>query len=160
MKRSDPGLLASSIGSRRLTGAFRLDRAIGHEGTTVEAAQPLSIATPAAPWSYAVSIPAEWPRDVGWPHELDQRDVLYFLAQSFRARLIKELPEAKAAISGDKKELAHRAKALIKELATISFEMAQLVVASEKGDQLPAWFMVEIVRDLPRLVEKKDEKEK
>jgi hypothetical protein len=96
--------------------------------------------------------------DIGWPHELEQRDVLYFLAQSFRARLIKDLPESKGDLSGDKKELTHRAKALIKELAAISFEMAQLVVASEKGEQLPGWFMVEIVRDLPRLVEKRDEK--
>jgi MoxR-like ATPase len=98
--------------------------------------------------------------DVGWPHELEQRDVLYFLAQSLRAKLLKELPEEKGVISGEKKELAHRAKSLIKELSALSFEMAQLVVASDKGEQLPAWFMVEIVRDLPRLVEKRDEKAK
>jgi hypothetical protein len=54
------------------------------------------------------------------------------------------------------KELAHRGKGLIKDLASISFEMAQLVVASESGEQLPSWLMVEIVRDLPRLVEKRD----
>jgi hypothetical protein len=96
--------------------------------------------------------------DVGWPHEAEQRDVLYFLSQSLRAKLIKELPEEKGNLSGEKKEFAHRAKGLIKELAGISFEMAQLVVASENGEQLPSWLMVEIVRDLPRLVEKRDGK--
>jgi hypothetical protein len=96
--------------------------------------------------------------EMGWPHEPDQRDVLYFLAQSLRAKLIKELPAEKAA-SGAQRELAHRAKALIKELSSISFEIAQLVVASQDGEGLPAWLMVEIVRDLPRLVEKRDGKQ-
>jgi len=39
----------------------------------------------------------------------------------------------------------------------ISLEMAQMVVSKQaEGDSLPDWFVVEIVRDLPRLVEKKD----
>jgi hypothetical protein len=92
----------------------------------------------------------------GWPQEPEQRDVLYFLAQSLRAKLIKELPSEKGELRGELKELAHRGKGLIKDLASISFEMAQLVVASESGEQLPSWLMVEIVRDLPRLVEKRD----
>jgi hypothetical protein len=34
--------------------------------------------------------------------------------------------------------------------------MAQMVAAQgESGDALPEWFMVEIVRDVPRLVERK-----
>jgi hypothetical protein len=95
--------------------------------------------------------------EMGWPSKPEERDVLYFLSQSFRAQLIKELPEQQAAITGSHKELAHRAKALIKELASISLEIAQMVVAKgEEGDALPGWLMVEIVRDLPRLVEKKD----
>ncbi|PJK08953.1 hypothetical protein CO608_07925 [Lysobacteraceae bacterium NML08-0793] len=28
-----------------------------------------------------------------WPHEPQDRDVLYFLAQAFRARLLKTLPD-------------------------------------------------------------------
>jgi hypothetical protein len=37
--------------------------------------------------------------------------------------------------------------------------MAQLVVAADdNGETLPSWFMVEVVRDLPRLVVKKKEK--
>ena len=95
--------------------------------------------------------------EIGWPHQPEERDVLYFLSQSFRAQLIKELPVDQNAVTSHHRELAHRAKALIKELATISLEMAQMAVAkSEAGETLPGWFMAEIVRDLPRLVEKKD----
>lgn len=93
--------------------------------------------------------------DAPWPAGPDERDVLYFLAQSFRAQLVKELPADKAAVSPAHKELAHRAKALLKELAGISLEIAQLVVGpGEDSHQLPGWLLVEVVRDLPRLVEK------
>lgn len=92
--------------------------------------------------------------EAGWPQAPEDRDVLFFLAQAFRARLIKELPSEKSSAAGAR-ELAHRAKALIKELAQISLEIAQLVIAEERDGALPEWFMVELVRDLPRLVEKK-----
>jgi hypothetical protein len=95
--------------------------------------------------------------EVGWPHRPEDRDVLYFLAQSFRAQLIKELPAERAGLGEAHRDLAHRAKALLKELAAISLEMAQVVVAREDdGSALPGWLMVEIVRDLPRLVERRD----
>ncbi len=94
--------------------------------------------------------------EISWPHNPEDRDVLYFLAQSFRAQLIKELPVERAALTESHQYLAHRAKALIKELAAISLEIAQIVVAKQEGETLPPWLMVEIVRDLPRLVEKKD----
>ncbi|WP_334077638.1 MoxR family ATPase [Paenibacillus sanfengchensis] len=92
-----------------------------------------------------------------WPHLPEDRDVLYFMAQSFRAHLIKELPESKDALAEHHKKLAHRAKALLKNLSAISLEIAQLAVArDEAGESLPDWFLVEIVRDLPRLVQKKE----
>ena len=94
--------------------------------------------------------------DLGWPSEPGDRDVLYFPSQSFRAQLVKELPVDRATIGGAHRELAHRAKALIKDLAGISLELAQMVVAKQDGEALPDWFMVEIVRDLPRLVERKN----
>ncbi|MMZ64914.1 hypothetical protein D1872_272740 [compost metagenome] len=79
------------------------------------------------------------------------------MAQSFRAHLIKELPESKDALAEHHKKLAHRAKALLKNLSAISLEIAQLAVArDEAGESLPDWFLVEIVRDLPRLVQKKE----
>jgi len=94
-----------------------------------------------------------------WPPDPTDRDVCYFLAQGLRARLAKELPVERSAASGAALELAHRAKALLTELAEISLEAAQAVVAgsqdgvAEDGTNavLPSWFMVEIVRDLPRL---------
>ncbi len=90
--------------------------------------------------------------DAKWPSRPEERDVLYFLAQSFRARLLHDLPESKQNMNKDAQYLAHRAKALIKELSQINNELAQMVVSSEEGEVLPDWFMVEIVRDLPRLV--------
>ncbi|CAN5312356.1 MoxR family ATPase [soil metagenome] len=94
--------------------------------------------------------------DEKWPSDAKDRDVLYFLVQSFRAQLLKELPAHKDALSNNARELAHVAKGLLRDLSLISLEMAQMVVQEEKsGDVLPGWFMVDIVRDLPRLVEKK-----
>lgn len=94
--------------------------------------------------------------ECGWPHRPEERDVLYFLSQSFRARLVKELPAERSGGGDGYRELAHRAKALLKDLAAISLEMAQMVVSQpEEGEALPDWFVVEVVRDLPRLVEKK-----
>jgi MoxR-like ATPase len=95
--------------------------------------------------------------DTGWPHRPEDRDVLYFLSQSFRAHLIKDLPAEKAQVAETHRQTAHRAKALIRDLAAINLEMAQMVVAEdEEGRKLPAWLMVEMVRDLPRLVERKN----
>ena len=39
----------------------------------------------------------------------------------------------------------------MKDLSLISHEIAQMVVSADDGEVLPEWFMVEIVRDLPRL---------
>jgi hypothetical protein len=94
-----------------------------------------------------------------WPSDPAERDVCYFLAQGLRARLAKELPADRPAAGGAATELAHRAKALLTELAEISLEAAQTVVAArqdgvtEDGSaaRLPSWFMVEVIRDLPRL---------
>ena len=87
-----------------------------------------------------------------FPSKPQERDVLYFIAQSFRAKLIQELPENKQKMNRQAQYLSHRAKALIKELSTINYEIAQMVVSSEEGKMLPDWFMVEIIRNLPRLV--------
>ena len=88
-----------------------------------------------------------------WPAKPEERDVLYFLSQSFRAKLLQELPENKKSLSSDAKLLTHRAKALMKELASINHEIAQMVVSADEGKVLPEWFMIEIIRDLPRLAQ-------
>jgi len=93
-----------------------------------------------------------------WPAEPAQRDILYFLAQSFRARLIKELPQTKSGISPTTAKMVHQSKSHLVKLAEISVELAQLVLSPEgddadgsDGGALPDWFMTEVVRDLPRL---------
>jgi hypothetical protein len=49
----------------------------------------------------------------------------------------------------------------MKELAAISMEIAQLVVSDRDGGaELPGWFMIEIVRDLPRLAERAHDSKK
>lgn len=92
--------------------------------------------------------------DVRWPAAPEDRDLLYFLAETFRARLVKELPAEKRHASGAARQFAFRAKSLLVELAEISLEIAQLVIADEDdGTQvLPAWFLVEAARDMPRIV--------
>ena len=77
--------------------------------------------------------------------------MLYFLAQSFRARLLHDLPGKKQKMNKATQYLAFRAKALIKELSSISYEIARLVISDEDGQTLPDWFLLEVVRDLPRL---------
>ena len=94
--------------------------------------------------------------DAVWPSQPEDRDVLYFLAQSFRARLLHDLPKEKQKLNHEVQQLTHRAKALIKQLSQINYELAQMVVSAEEGKVLPDWFMVEIVRDLPRLANRKE----
>ncbi|OKL50859.1 AAA family ATPase [Buchananella hordeovulneris] len=94
-----------------------------------------------------------------WPHALEDRDVLYFLAQAFRARLIKTLPAEKKLAVGETQAFIHTAKAMLKDLAQISVEMAQVVVNEETDSQLPAWFLIEVVRDLPRLLSREKDKQ-
>jgi len=86
-----------------------------------------------------------------WPSRPEDRDVLYFVAQSFRARLLHDLPRDKQKMSKEIQNFTHRAKALIRDLSLINHEIAQMVVSADEGEILPEWFMVEIVRDLPRL---------
>ncbi|MCD7954582.1 MAG: MoxR family ATPase [Lachnospiraceae bacterium] len=87
-----------------------------------------------------------------WPSNPEERDVLYFLAQSFRAKLCRELPKSKQEISGGMLSFIYRAKGMIKELSAINFEIAQMVVSSGDRDTLPEWFLVEVIRDMPRLI--------
>jgi hypothetical protein len=91
-----------------------------------------------------------------WPRDPANRDALYFLANSFRAQISKELPENKDRLSGNAKNLSFRAKALLTELAEISLEIAQMVVSPDDDNKLPNWFLVELVRDLPRLATKRN----
>ncbi|RRD46489.1 AAA family ATPase [Tessaracoccus sp. OH4464_COT-324] len=94
--------------------------------------------------------------DARWPSSPEERDLLYFLAQAFRARLMKLLPPAKADASPETQQLVHTSKGLLRDLAQISLEMAQIVIADDAGTTLPTWYLVEVVRDLPRLAERRE----
>ncbi len=90
-----------------------------------------------------------------WPNKPEERDVLYFLAQSLRARLVKELPANRGKLNGETQYLAVRAKELLVELANISMEIAQMAVAPEGEEALPAWFLVDAAREIPALTKRK-----
>lgn len=87
-----------------------------------------------------------------WPADPKDRDVLYFLAQSFRARMIEVLPKSKQELPSAMLSFVYRAKGMIKELSVINFELAQMTVAAGENESLPDWFMMEVIRDLPRLI--------
>ncbi len=88
-----------------------------------------------------------------WPDKPEDRDILYFLAQSFRAHLVRELPPDERKATRVQKDLAYNAKRALIQLSRINLELAQMVVSGDNDmETLPNWFVVEIVRDLPRLV--------
>lgn len=91
-----------------------------------------------------------------WPDALEDRDVLYFLAQSLRVRLHKELPVQKGQLSPETQTLSYRAKQLLVELTAISPEIAQMVVSGEEEQALPNWFLVELVREIPALTKRRN----
>nr|WSX78428.1 MoxR family ATPase [Streptomyces sp. NBC_00899] len=93
--------------------------------------------------------------DARWPNRVQDRDLLYYLAESFRGRLVKELPASKEHASPSLRQTAYRAQALLVQLAEISVEVAQTVIADDEDGNavLPAWFLLEAARDMPRLVE-------
>lgn len=91
-----------------------------------------------------------------WPGKPEERDVLYFLAQSLRARLVKELPDQRGKLSTESRALVLQAKDRLTELADLSLEIARMAVTPEDGQELPDWFVVELFRDLPRLADKRN----
>lgn len=88
----------------------------------------------------------------GWPSSLEERDILFFLVQSFKAKLCLELPVNKDDLDGKNQYFVHRAKLLIKQLAQINAEMAQMIIEKDENQQLPSWFLIDIIRDIPRLI--------
>lgn len=91
------------------------------------------------------------------PRAAEDRDVLYFVTQSIRAQLAKTLPPERENVRPAHKHLVSQAKRVLVDLCDISVEMATVMVAEETGDNprsLPDWFLVEVVRDLPRLAQR------
>lgn len=95
--------------------------------------------------------------DKTWPRPADgDTGFLYMLVQMVRAQLLRRLPHD-AAQRSQEGELVHNAKRLIKDLAEINLELAQVLIGDDEtsNKRLPDWFMLEIVRDLPRLAAEK-----
>lgn len=90
-----------------------------------------------------------------WPNKPEERDILYFLAQSLRAKLIKELPANKSKLNRETQILTNRAKELFVDLSIISMEIAQMTITSDQDNKLPAWFLVDLAREIPSLTTKK-----
>jgi MoxR-like ATPase len=91
------------------------------------------------------------------PRAPEDRDVLYFVVQSIRAQLAKTLPPGREDMKPPHRQLVQQAKRVLVELCDISVEMATVLVAEEAGEDarnLPPWFLVEVVRDLPRLAQR------
>jgi hypothetical protein len=88
-----------------------------------------------------------------WPRKPDQRDHLHYLTLEFRDQLIKRLPEDRAQLTKDTQDLSYRGIEMLRDLADISGELAQIVILhDEEGRGLPAWYLAEIASALPRLV--------
>ena len=83
--------------------------------------------------------------------------MLYFIVQSIRGQLAKTLPPER-----DEREAAHRilvqqAKRILVELCRSTSRWRRSWSPRRRGDEarnLPAWFLVEVIRDLPRLAER------
>ena len=91
-----------------------------------------------------------------WPAAAEDRDLTYFLTHSLRDLLVKELPAIEAQLGRDSRELAQSAKSALKSLARIDGELAQLVLTeNDAGDRVPDWFVLEIAKELPRLLQQK-----
>jgi len=91
------------------------------------------------------------------PRAPEDRDVLYFVVQSIRAQLAKTLPPEREAVKPAHRQLVQQAKRVLVDLCDISAELATVLVAEETGEDarnLPSWFLVEVVRDLPRLAQR------
>jgi len=89
-------------------------------------------------------------KEIPWPEAPEERDLLYFLAQGLRAKWIKELPyEEPEDRSG--REYVGRSLQLLKSLAYLSAEMAEVVLTGEPGAaKLRGWFALKIRAELPR----------
>ena len=79
------------------------------------------------------------------------RDVLYFLAQSFRAHTDQGVARRRKPVSVRPLQFFPSGESLVKGFGqSIGLEIAQLVVArDEDGTALPGWFLSEVVRICP-----------
>jgi len=88
-----------------------------------------------------------------WPQEPSERELLHYLTLAFRDQIIKELPANAEKLSANTKKFQARALELMRSLADIAPDLAQMViVANENGDSIPDWFLLAIGEELPNIV--------
>ena len=91
------------------------------------------------------------------PLAAEDRDVLYFVVQAIRGQLAKMLPPEKDNLKPQHRVMVKQAKQILIQLCDSNVEMATVMVAEEVVEEarnLPSWFLVEVIRDLPRLAER------
>lgn len=89
-----------------------------------------------------------------WPSEIKDRDVLLFLVDSAKNYLIKELPKNDSEMTSMKKKWVVEVKNSLKELVKIDAEYAQnIITPNQDGVGLPIWFLTEITKELPKLIQ-------
>lgn len=105
---------------------------------------------------YKFSIPKIIKGEMNWPNEPKDRDILMFLVNSTKDYLLKELPQNEEGLNAAKKELVIDIKNSLKKLSHIDNEYAQhIITPNENGQTLPRWFLIEITKELPRLINTK-----
>ena len=104
---------------------------------------------------YRFSIPKIIRGEEKWPNDPKERDILIFLVNSVRDYLIKELPQESDNLTQVHKKLVIDIKNSLKDLTHIDNEYAQFILSpDENGETLPVWFLTEITKELPRLMNK------
>lgn len=89
-----------------------------------------------------------------WPDKPEDRDVLLFLVNSAKDYLFKELPKNENDVNAAKKKMVIQIKESMRKLSYIDPEYAQILISSsDDGEQLPKWFLLEITRELPKLIQ-------
>jgi hypothetical protein len=82
-----------------------------------------------------------------WPQTADKKDLLLYLANSFRQILQKELPKNQNEIQGKRAKFVNNIKEAMESLVAIDKEFSSLLIdKDEKGQLLPQWFLMEIAK--------------
>ncbi len=88
-----------------------------------------------------------------WPDKPEDRDILLFLVNSAKEYLLKELPKNENEMNAAKRKMVIQIKESMKKLSYIDSEYSQILITpSDTGEQLPKWFLLEITRELPKLI--------
>lgn len=107
--------------------------------------------------NYKFAIPKLINGDEPWPNDPKDRDILLFLVNSTKDYLIKELPKNEDEMTSQKKKMVINLKNSLKTLSFIDNEYAQSIITpTDAGETLPRWFLIEINKELPRLMLSKE----